>query len=163
MGRGRIASQLVLAAVLAATVGCDRVTKRMATETLAGSPARSLLGDTVRLGYAENTGGFLGLGAGLPPTGRTAVFVVSTAAMLGLAALAVFRQRVRGVALLGATFFIAGGASNWIDRVLHGHVVDFLNVGVGPVRTGIFNVADVAIMCGLALVLVPRAADTLDD
>ena len=36
-----------------------------------------------------------------------------------------------------------------IDRILHkGTVVDFLNVGIGPLRTGIFNIADVAIMGG---------------
>jgi len=52
------------------------------------------------------------------------------------------------------TLFVAGGASNWIDRVARGSVVDFLNVGVGPVRTGIFNVADVAIMLGAAVMLI---------
>jgi signal peptidase II len=31
-------------------------------------------------------------------------------------------------------------------------VTDFINVGIGPLRTGIFNVADVAIMLGAALV-----------
>ena len=35
-----------------------------------------------------------------------------------------------------------------------GSVVDFLNVGLGSLRTGIFNVADVAITLGLALVVV---------
>ena len=39
-------------------------------------------------------------------------------------------------------------------RLARGFVVDFLNVGVGPVRTGIFNVADVAIMAGAALMLI---------
>jgi len=32
-------------------------------------------------------------------------------------------------------------------------VVDFLNVGIGPLRTGIFNVADLAITAG-AVVLI---------
>jgi 2-iminobutanoate/2-iminopropanoate deaminase len=49
---------------------------------------------------------------------------------------------------LGLALFVAGGVSNWIDRVTQGRVVDFLNVGVGPVRTGVFNVADLAIMVG---------------
>jgi signal peptidase II len=35
-----------------------------------------------------------------------------------------------------------------------GRVVDFLNVGLGPVRTGIFNVADMAIMAGVILLIV---------
>ena len=34
-----------------------------------------------------------------------------------------------------------------------GSVIDFLNIGIGPVRTGIFNVADVAIMAGVSMVL----------
>ena len=49
--------------------------------------------------------------------------------------------------------FLAGGASNWVDRLVHGRVVDFLNLGIGPLRTGVFNVADVAIMAGLGLLL----------
>ena len=47
--------------------------------------------------------------------------------------------------------FIAGGVSNWVDRVVSGSVVDFMNVGVGWLRTGIFNFADVAIMLGITL------------
>jgi signal peptidase II len=104
--------------------------------------------------YAENTGGFLSLGAGLPSGGRTAVFVVGTGVMLLAVAVALLRYRADARSLLGATLFLAGGASNWMDRVVHGKVVDFLNVGIGPVRTGIFNVADMAILAGLALLVV---------
>ncbi len=50
--------------------------------------------------------------------------------------------------------FFAGGVSNWIDRLLGGSVVDFLNVGIGWMRTGVFNVADVAIMLGIALFML---------
>ncbi len=36
-------------------------------------------------------------------------------------------------------------------------MIDFLNMGIGPLRTGIFNVADMAIMAGFALlILQPR-------
>jgi signal peptidase II len=48
----------------------------------------------------------------------------------------------------------SGGMGNFIDRTTNnGAVVDFLNVGVGSLRTGIFNIADVAIMLGVALFL----------
>ncbi len=152
--RSRVATQVVLVFVLAATIGCDRVTKRMAVESLAGAPHRSFLAGTVRMLYAENTGGFLSLGAGLPSGSRTAVFVVGTGLMLLAVAVALLWSRADGRSLLGATLFLAGGASNWLDRVVHGKVVDFLNVGIGPVRTGIFNVADMAILAGLALLVV---------
>ncbi len=59
------------------------------------------------------------------------------------------RTRFTAVALI-----LAGGMGNLIDRVLQdGVVVDFINVGIGPVRTGIFNVADVAITSGVIILL----------
>ncbi len=49
---------------------------------------------------------------------------------------------------------LAGGLSNLVDRLVGGGVVvDFLNLGVGALRTGIFNVADVAITAGALLLL----------
>ena len=150
--RNGVRFTLALAIVL--TIGCDRVTKQVATAALAGMPSRSFLADTVRLEYAENTGGFLGVGADLHPSLRTGLFTMATGLTLLLMTAAAVRLRVGGAALLGVALFVAGGASNWIDRVARGSVVDFLNVGVGPVRTGIFNVADVAIMLGAALILI---------
>jgi signal peptidase II len=49
---------------------------------------------------------------------------------------------------------VAGGASNLLDRLAFGRVIDFINVGLGSVRTGIFNVADMAIMLGAAVVVL---------
>ena len=49
---------------------------------------------------------------------------------------------------------IGGGVGNWIDRVLHaGVVTDFVRIGLGPLRTGIFNVADVAVMAGAGILI----------
>lgn len=56
-------------------------------------------------------------------------------------------------ALFGVALFVAGGASNLVDRITYGMVIDFMNDGIGSVRTGIFNVADMAIMLG-AVILV---------
>jgi signal peptidase II len=58
---------------------------------------------------------------------------------------------------LGLALFIAGGVSNWVDRVVSGSVVDFMNVGVGWLRTGIFNFADVAIMLGILFSYSPSS------
>ena len=133
------------------TVGCDRVTKYVAAKELAGLPTRSYFADTLRLGYAENTGGFLSLGADLPAPMRTTIFTVATGILLVLLVATAWRHgwdRWRTVAL---SLFVAGGFSNWIDRVASGSVVDFLNVGLGGLRTGVFNVADMAIMTGVGL------------
>ena len=149
----RVGLRLALLLAMAGTIGCDRVTKGLAAAALAGRPARSLLGDALRLEYAENTGAFLGWGADLPPRVRLTVFALAT--LLGLAVVTGLGRRLRHVplALFGLALFAAGSLSNLADRVAYGSVVDFLNVGVGPLRTGIFNVADVAILAGAALVV----------
>ena len=116
-----------------------------------GSARALLLGDTVRIEYAENAGGFLSLGANLPPVARTAFFTVATGLMVFVLIIFALRRTFAGMPALGLTLFAAGGASNWIDRIVRGSVVDFLNVGVASVRTGVFNVADVAIMLGAGI------------
>ena len=157
----RINARLVLLVAIVSTIGCDRVTKQVATAALAGESARSYLADTVRLEYVENTGAFLGLGADWPDAVRRTLFTTGTGLLLlGMVGVAV-RFRWHGWRLIGVCLVFAGGGSNWVDRVARGSVVDFMNVGVGPLRTGIFNVADVAIMVGVAVLLVGglRTAD----
>ncbi len=58
------------------------------------------------------------------------------------------RSRWPRRSLVGVAILVAGGASNLLDRIAYGMVIDFMNVGIGPLRTGIFNVADMAIMLG---------------
>jgi signal peptidase II len=148
------ATRFVLALLLVlGTVGCDQWTKRVASETLEGTPSRSYLGDAFRLEYAENRGAFLGLGAGWPTPVRIGLLVVGTAiAIVGLA-IAAIRASWSGWPLIGALLVVGAGSSNLIDRIFRGSVVDFMNMGMGPVRTGIFNVADVILIAGVALIL----------
>jgi signal peptidase II len=152
--RMKTTARMLALVLMLTTIGCDRVTKHLATTKLAGNPGRSYLSGTVRFEYAENPGAFLSLGAKLPVWARTGFLTVGAA--LGLAAVAVlaFKLRCRGAPFIGAILFLAGGVSNLIDRITRGTVVDFVNVGVGSLRTGIFNLADVALMAGLALMVL---------
>jgi len=161
----RWGTRLVLLAVVATTIGCDQVSKHVASTHLMDGPRQSYLGDSLRLEYSENAGAFLSLGAGLPWWARTALFSVGTALLLIGCVVAGLTRRLNGMALVGLWLLFAGGFSNLVDRVVHGRVVDFLNVGIGPVRTGIFNVADMAIMLGIALLVVGSGVvrDVQDD
>ena len=75
------------------------------------------------------------------------------------------RAESRLVAMaLGA---IAGGAvSNVIDRLRFGAVVDFIHAHLGAWSWYVFNVADAAIVCGVAALvldsLLPRGRDSAD-
>ena len=149
--------RVLLLIAMAATIGCDRVTKHVAAATLSAAPARSFLADTLRLEYSENVGAFLGLGAGWPRSARIAVFGIANGLLLSALAVVVLRLRWPPLVGLGAAFVVAGGASNLLDRIVYGSVIDFLNVGLGPLRTGIFNVADVALVAAVAIMVWPGA------
>lgn len=142
--------------VLVACVGCDQTTKAFAESRLPESHALSFLADTVRLQVAYNEGAFLGLGASLPEDWRLAALRVGVAAiLLVLLGYTLFTRALRVGGVLALALVIAGGASILIDRFAHaGYVVDFINLGVGSLRTGIFNVADIAIAAGVFVLLV---------
>ncbi len=151
---------LILLFVLSTCVGCDQMTKQIARENLEGRPPRSYLSDTVRLVYAENPGAVLGLGGQLPPRARWLLLVVVNSvvsATIGLMLL--FNSHMPPLRAVACALLLSGAIGNLIDRVrFDGLVIDFMNVGIGPLRTGIFNVADVAISLGAILLILPQLA-----
>ena len=147
---------VLLCLLVAGTAGCDRVTKHLAVTTLAGMPEQSYLGDTVRLDYHENSGGFLSAGATWRPGLRAVVFQFANGIFLLGTLVIAARFKWSRLAGVGLVLFVAGALSNLVDRIAMGSVIDFLNIGIGPIRTGIFNVADVAIMLGMTLFLADR-------
>ena len=68
-----------------------------------------------------------------------------------------YLHNLRLATLIALALYIGGGLGNLIDRLFNnGVVVDFMNVGVGSLRTGIFNVADMAIMAAVAILLITQ-------
>lgn len=84
---------------------------------------------------------------------RTMLFLGAAGVVLAGAVLLALRLQRSPRRLASLALVVGGGLSNWIDRAIHGSVVDFMNVGFGGLRTGIFNVADVAIVAGAAILL----------
>jgi signal peptidase II len=145
-----------LLALVAACVGCDQGTKRLAESHLSPGERISLLGDTVRLELAHNPGAFLGLGSALPERGRALLFTWGVGLIVLGALFVAFRARTPARMAAAGALAAAGGLGNLWDRIATGGwVVDFLNLGIGPLRTGIFNVADVAIMTAVVLLIWP--------
>lgn len=147
---------ILITLVLSLSVGCDQTTKRVAEQTLKGTAMKSMLQDTVRLQYVENRGAFLGFGARFPATVKFWMFSAIPVIVLCLMLLfGLFSRRMTRLQLLLLMLVVGGGAGNLIDRlVLDGKVTDFLNMGIGSLRTGIFNIADVAIMFGAIGLLI---------
>jgi signal peptidase II len=136
--------------VLVSTVGCDQVTKHLARTQLTQSGSVTLPGGLLEFTLAENPGAFLSLGASLPAAGRSLLYTVMGVGLLAMLAYLVGGSKFRWLSFVGLLLVCAGGVSNLIDRAFrHGLVSDFLLVRIGPLHTGIFNVADFLIMLGL--------------
>lgn len=146
---------LMFLAIMIACVGCDQVSKSVARDKLAGQPPISYAGDTVRLELVGNAGGFLSLGDSLPASIRTAFFVFLVPVILIVLCVSLVRSGLQGgVAAVALALLVGGGLGNWIDRIVHdGVVTDFVRIGIGRVHTGIFNVADVAVMAGAGILM----------
>lgn len=141
--------------VLLFCVSCDQATKSVAKKLLASSDPTSLLSDLIIFEYAENPGGFMSIGAELPGGLRILIFAVLAGAVLAMILVLAIRDRdIKVTQLIGLAMATGGGMGNLTDRVLNdGRVVDFVSVGMGSVRTGIFNVADLAITAGVVVLV----------
>ena len=142
--------------VLVLCTGCDQLTKNIARKTLASAAPISLLRGVVRIELAENPGGMLSLGAGLPGEARFLIFVVLVAIILPLTlVLALRANSVNLWQLIGLSMTAAGGLGNLLDRLFNqGVVIDFVSFGIGGLRTGIMNLADIAIVAGIVIFML---------
>ncbi len=147
----------ILAAILAGGYIADHATKAWAKEKLSGGQSYSYFYDTFRIQYSENTGAFLSLGEKLPKgIGFVLLTFVPAVFLILLLFYIVLSKKIPLSQVLAFSLIFTGGASNISDRFVAGrHVIDFMNMGIGPyIRTGIFNFADLYIMAGFFILII---------
>jgi len=124
----------------------DFVSKRLVLANEDALRAKiNVIGDLARFIYVRNPGSAMGLF----PVGRMVLVGVSILASVFIVYLYRTtdpRMRLR----LGAMGAILGGAlGNLVDRIFYdGHVVDFIDLGLGSHRFYTFNVADIGVTIG---------------
>lgn len=124
----------------------DQVTKHLVIARMTLGESKPLLGPILSLTYARNTGtawGFL--------AGHTVLLAIIALVIVVAIALWGTRYAVRSPLLATGLASLLGGAlGNMIDRMWLGHVTDFIDFHFWP----IFNVADIAVVCGAILILI---------
>lgn len=165
MSTGHVATRrswrpwVVFGLIAGAVVLVDQLTKAWVESSFqlaspaapAGSPnaPTPVIGDLVRIARTWNDGGVFGLFG-------------DSATVLGLASIVVIgvivwvqaTSGVRSPLLTIALGLLLGGAiGNLIDRLRFGHVIDWVDTGLGTLRFYTFNVADSAISVAVVLLL----------
>lgn len=143
-----------MVAILLVTISTDQFTKLLARRILEASNDLAFLNDFVKFSLIQNYSGFLGIVSSLSSSMQFFLLTICVSVLLlgCLGYLLFYPKRTTRYDALLATI-TGGGASNLLDRFLHnGGVTDFLSLGFGTLRTGIFNLADVYILVGSFLV-----------
>lgn len=152
---------LVFWPLFAGIAAADFVTKRMAEGALEFGVPRRVAGEWVRLTLMYNTGAAMNLSLG---SWSRVAFSVLAAGMLGMLFWMYRRTDDRDAAQAVPLALVAAGAlGNLLDRIRSPRgVVDFIDVGIGDLRFWTFNLADMGVTIGAALlaILLWRRPDT---
>jgi signal peptidase II len=135
-------------ALVAAIVVIDQVTKAWITTELAGGRTIGFLGGALRLIYTENNGAVFGLFRG-----QVAIFALLSIGVIALLVGLHARAGRSPYMTLTLGLLLGGAIGNAFDRVRLGHVVDFVDLGIGSLRFYTFNVGDACISLAILLLI----------
>jgi signal peptidase II len=152
-----------IAAVL--SIGFDQWTKVLAREHLKPllrlrppHDSMNVVSGCFKLHYSENTGVAFGIGQDLPG-GKYLLTLIALFALL-IVGYYLVKSGPRQTRLHLALGLVGGGAvGNLIDRIAFGRVTDFIVWYVGTHEWPAFNIADAALVVGVALMALDMILD----
>ena len=142
--------------LVGSVVVADQLAKAWIRDALAAGREVRLLGEYLRLIYTENNGALFGLfrGHALP-------FALLSLAVIALIVGYHARSGRSPYLTLTLGLLLGGAIGNAIDRFRLGHVIDFVDGGIGGWRFYTFNVADACITVAILLLLLVAVRPSL--
>jgi signal peptidase II len=132
----------------------DRFSKLAIERNLSLHDSISLIPGFFRLTHIENRGAAFGLFADSPSEWKIAGLVLfSLVALVIVATLLWKNSHSMTTTGVGLSLILGGAIGNLWDRLVSGHVVDFLLFYIGQYQWPAFNVADSAIVIGAGLLV----------
>src|ERR1051326_7173444 len=133
--------------VAAGVLALDRLTKWMIESRLTFFDTYKVIPGFFDIVRSENRGVAFSLFDSSTSTWRTPLLVVASLAAVALLSAMLWRARTLDkYSLWGFALILGGAAGNVFDRIVWGHVTDFLLFYVGEYQWPAFNVADSAIV-----------------
>lgn len=136
-------------------IGCDQLSKKIVQNNVQKNEYIQLVNDNFILTHVENKGAMLGFGANFTPIVKIVLLQVVPVLVLILLLMNILRKtHLNNWLVIAFAFVIGGGIGNLIDRIAYGKVTDFFILKLGIFKTGIFNMADVAVSFGVILIFI---------
>jgi signal peptidase II len=136
----------------------DALLKEFVRSTYPLGSRTPLAGDLLLMTPGLNPGAALGISVGSVEL-IALLSLIAVGLLLGALVSGLLR---RPAAIAGVTLIAGGAVGNLIDRLAHGAVLDFLDLGIGTLRIPTFNLADVAISVGFTLALLDAFRSRID-
>lgn len=150
----RYFSKIWIIIIVLMTVGCDQASKELTRQKVAPQSFIPVIENHLILTNVENTGAMLGFGQDFHPIVKKIIFQGLPLLVLIIMLFRIMtKPNLNTLLLVAFALVIGGGLGNLIDRIAHGSVTDFFQLRLGFLRTGIFNIADVAVTTGVLLLL----------
>lgn len=138
----------------AAVFALDQVTKRFIDRYVSNSDTYSVIPGFFDIVRSENRGVAFGIFNDSTSVWSTVALVVGTLVAVILISSLIWRpERLDRLSLAGLALILGGAAGNLFDRLIWGHVTDFLLFFIGSYQWPAFNAADSAIVIGSALLV----------
>jgi signal peptidase II len=153
---------IVFAGLAIGVVVVDQLAKSWIVGNLDIGESIDLLGDWLRIVHWRNSGILFGM---LPQS--AGAFAIVSLVVVGV--IVYYHAKAgRGLVVTIALGLLLGGAiGNLVDRLNHGSVVDFVDMGIGSWRFYTYNVADAAISTAIVLLIAmavfPKIGDWAPD
>jgi signal peptidase II len=146
----------ILCGVLALIVFvADQATKAMAERAIPEHSVIPVIPHFLNLTHTKNPGAAFSLFADSPAPWKTALLVIVSAVLLAAVAWLVLRTgQLHWESGVGLALIMGGAASNLVDRIRVGRVVDFLDVYFRTYHWPSFNLADSAIVVGAGFLIL---------
>ncbi len=138
--------------------GCnsDQLTKHLARETLRHSHPLVVFRGFIDLCYAENTGMAFSLMDNLSPSLRMLLLTCVPLFIVVCFSFLIWHFRTKKfTTLLPFALILSGASGNLFDRLMYGHVVDFIHFHIEDIfHWPIFNIADVLLFVGYLILFL---------
>ncbi len=127
----------------------DQVTKTIIDHTLQLNTGYTIIDDFFYFTYAHNAGAAWGIFQGH----LNLFFIISVVATIGIIYYFMQTELYHKLTRFGLVLVFSGMIGNLIDRIIFGYVRDFIDFIIIGYDFPIFNIADIAITVGVALVI----------
>jgi len=139
----------------AAVLVMDQVTKLIVAKTIPLYDSVQVIPGFFRISHVVNRGAAFSLFADIrSPLAPLGLLLFSAIVMAVITVMLAKSKRVLSRTNIGLALILGGAFGNFVDRLLMGHVVDFLAFRIGTFHWPDFNLADTAIVSGACLLIL---------